>query len=100
MAALRRLSQIPIAKIMRSEEHTSELQSRLHLVCRLLLEKKKEQNSLLPVRLLRGQTWLAGIVILLLCSNTFPGSDFLSLWSTCKVSVISCDEVPVSGLTQ
>src|ERR1041385_6700428 len=27
--------------IMRSEEHTSELQSRLHLVCRLLLEKKK-----------------------------------------------------------
>src|SRR2546422_2058318 len=28
----------------RSEEHTSELQSRLHLVCRLLLEKKKEQK--------------------------------------------------------
>src|SRR2546429_3113501 len=29
----------------RSEEHTSELQSRLHLVCRLLLEKKKHMNS-------------------------------------------------------
>src|SRR3989442_8667428 len=29
----------------RSEEHTSELQSRPHLVCRLLLEKKKEQGS-------------------------------------------------------
>src|SRR2546429_6370721 len=28
----------------RSEEHTSELQSRLHLVCRLLLEKKKQDN--------------------------------------------------------
>src|SRR5687768_18002287 len=28
----------------RSEEHTSELQSRLHLVCRLLLEKKKTQT--------------------------------------------------------
>src|SRR2546429_7290400 len=28
----------------RSEEHTSELQSRLHLVCRLLLEKKKKVN--------------------------------------------------------
>src|SRR2546422_3667470 len=28
--------------MMRSEEHTSELQSRLHLVCRLLLEKKKQ----------------------------------------------------------
>src|SRR5439155_7890508 len=29
----------------RSEEHTSELQSRGHLVCRLLLEKKKKRNS-------------------------------------------------------
>src|SRR2546422_6308600 len=29
----------------RSEEHTSELQSRLHLVCRLLLEKKKNHSS-------------------------------------------------------
>src|SRR5687768_12653708 len=29
---------------LRSEEHTSELQSRLHLVCRLLLEKKKTQT--------------------------------------------------------
>src|SRR2546422_7236806 len=28
----------------RSEEHTSELQSRLHLVCRLLLEKKKKKD--------------------------------------------------------
>src|SRR2546422_7492643 len=30
----------------RSEEHTSELQSRLHLVCRLLLEKKKDTTAL------------------------------------------------------
>src|SRR2546422_5209899 len=29
----------------RSEEHTSELQSRLHLVCRLLLEKKKKNTA-------------------------------------------------------
>src|SRR2546422_1277826 len=29
----------------RSEEHTSELQSRLHLVCRLLLEKKKKTQN-------------------------------------------------------
>src|SRR5256884_4649370 len=29
----------------RSEEHTSELQSRLHLVCRLLLEKKKKKRT-------------------------------------------------------
>src|SRR5205809_1468621 len=31
--------------VMRSEEHTSELQSRLHLVCRLLLEKKKKPQT-------------------------------------------------------
>src|SRR2546429_7045492 len=31
--------------VHRSEEHTSELQSRLHLVCRLLLEKKKKNND-------------------------------------------------------
>src|SRR2546429_3990993 len=37
----------------RSEEHTSELQSRLHLVCRLLLEKKKDPLTLLvPAKLL------------------------------------------------
>src|SRR5689334_24382854 len=32
------------ATMRRSEEHTSELQSQFHLVCRLLLEKKKQKN--------------------------------------------------------
>src|ERR1035441_10754319 len=32
--------------VLRSEEHTSELQSLRHLVCRLLLEKKKKQSTL------------------------------------------------------
>src|SRR2546422_6219931 len=35
----------------RSEEHTSELQSRLHLVCRLLLEKKKREENMLDCKL-------------------------------------------------
>src|SRR2546429_1861076 len=35
----------PLAANQRSEEHTSELQSRLHLVCRLLLEKKKKKDT-------------------------------------------------------
>src|SRR5205809_5732848 len=34
-----------VCTALRSEEHTSELQSRLHLVCRLLLEKKKTQHK-------------------------------------------------------
>src|SRR5687768_18213619 len=36
----------PDRNSFRSEEHTSELQSRLHLVCRLLLEKKNNNTSL------------------------------------------------------
>src|SRR5687768_18016633 len=36
---------MPNAMLARSEEHTSELQSRLHLVCRLLLEKKKPRQT-------------------------------------------------------
>src|SRR5205809_4153198 len=43
---------VEVHRVARSEEHTSELQSRLHLVCRLLLEKKKHydkrSNSLSP----------------------------------------------------
>src|SRR5437660_8920692 len=37
--------QTPEGRLARSEEHTSELQSRGHLVCRLLLEKKKKKNK-------------------------------------------------------
>src|SRR5690606_41567600 len=37
------LTKNPLRKMPRSEEHTSELQSRENLVCRLLLEKKKKQ---------------------------------------------------------
>src|SRR3989442_11794956 len=35
-----------VGRLLRSEEHTSELQSRPHLVCRLLLEKKKKKTIL------------------------------------------------------
>src|SRR2546422_2185734 len=41
-------SREPPAGSGRSEEHTSELQSRLHLVCRLLLEKKKVTTATFP----------------------------------------------------
>src|SRR5438874_6473393 len=39
-------SQSPVRQDFRSEEHTSELQSRRDLVCRLLLEKKKKQKPI------------------------------------------------------
>src|SRR5258708_17436151 len=41
------------AQVGRSEEHTSELQSPDHLVCRLLLEKKKNQQVMTPSSLQR-----------------------------------------------
>src|SRR2546429_2434410 len=56
-AGLRHLEKQALADLLRqlraerSEEHTSELQSRLHLVCRLLLEKKKSISSCLVFRL-------------------------------------------------
>src|SRR2546429_1657308 len=43
VSTLQRSGVLLVAK--RSEEHTSELQSRLHLVCRLLLEKKKKKKD-------------------------------------------------------
>src|SRR5687768_17665614 len=42
---LSRTSKMTWTSARRSEEHTSELQSRLHLVCRLLLEKKKKKKQ-------------------------------------------------------
>src|SRR5262245_63627037 len=43
-AATSLVSSQPVLRAERSEEHTSELQSLRHLVCRLLLEKKKKKN--------------------------------------------------------
>src|SRR3989442_11258563 len=43
--ALERLLAVLLEAVARSEEHTSELQSRPHLVCRLLLEKKKKSKG-------------------------------------------------------
>src|SRR3712207_8290206 len=40
--------EVPILGIVRSEEHTSELQSRQYLVCRLLLEKQHTLDYILP----------------------------------------------------
>src|SRR2546422_6117362 len=43
--SVRRRAELARSRGLRSEEHTSELQSRLHLVCRLLLEKKKKKTQ-------------------------------------------------------
>src|SRR5207237_3855031 len=47
---LKMFDRIPVQRLRRSEEHTSELQSHLNLVCRLLLEKKKVLQFILICR--------------------------------------------------
>src|SRR2546422_1158698 len=54
-------------EVARSEEHTSELQSRLHLVCRLLLEKKKKQRNRRSKRLNSSKVYISYAVF---CSDT------------------------------
>src|SRR3712207_7243818 len=44
------------AQVLRSEEHTSELQSRQYLVCRLLLEKKKKKINIQTIQIVRRNT--------------------------------------------
>src|SRR2546429_5590545 len=52
----------PKDEVGRSEEHTSELQSRLHLVCRLLLEKKTNEASVSDKRCARMTMSMLGDV--------------------------------------
>src|SRR3989304_7113130 len=54
--ALNKRPGILSARYARSEEHTSELQSRLHLVCRLLLEKKTKHNVIFYTSLFRQRS--------------------------------------------
>src|SRR3712207_7988893 len=48
-----RVERVTFADVLRSEEHTSELQSRQYLVCRLLLEKKKKTTRRYRVHRIR-----------------------------------------------
>src|SRR5690625_2977387 len=58
-----------VATYGRSEEHTSELQSRGHLVCRLLLEKKKRGTQAALLRAKVGSRGGPGRILLLPCSS-------------------------------
>src|SRR2546429_6718648 len=58
-----------IRSLGRSEEHTSELQSRLHLVCRLLLEKKKTSLVLIPTVISDAHTPYAALDSSQLCPS-------------------------------
>src|SRR5258705_5876500 len=55
-----------VATLQRSEEHTSELQSLRHLVCRLLLEKKKKQTMSTQhytTTICHALSWISGVLL-------------------------------------
>src|SRR3712207_114298 len=90
----------PLVLSFRSEEHTSELQSRQYLVCRLLLEKKKQNHSTLSLKLpihmdLSHLTQFSRHLYDSLCScMCHPQS--LVLYS--RVSLFICLPIPISPL--
>src|SRR5690625_6629625 len=75
---------VPLSSDTRSEEHTSELQSRGHLVCRLLLEKKKNINTshiILIHIYLKLETYTMREIQLVVITNTDESEEdaYLSL---------------------
>src|SRR2546429_5459696 len=80
----------------RSEEHTSELQSRLHLVCRLLLEKKKKMHKTNsdPCYCVSRVRCLSSIQVIL-ASSDLPASLPLVSLTHCFVFrlTVACDLV-------
>jgi hypothetical protein len=65
-----------------------------------VIKALSEQNSLVPIRLIRGQTRLVGILILLLCPNAFAQSDFSAFWKKFKVAVVAGDKATVAEMTK
>src|SRR3989442_2958728 len=66
---------IEVGVLSRSEEHTSELQSRPHLVCRLLLEKKKQTLGA------RGWRLMTRVVIPASITDIYTGMRILLGWT-------------------
>jgi hypothetical protein len=62
--------------------------------------KSSELKSLASIRVIRGQTFLAGILILLLFPNAFAESDFSAFWNKFKSAVIAGDKAAVAEMTK
>ena len=59
-----------------------------------------ELNSFASIRVIRGQTCLAGILILLLCPNAFAQTDFSTFWKKFRSAVITGDKATVAEMTK
>src|SRR5213079_417053 len=53
-----------------------------------------------PWRVIRGQTWLAGILTLLLFSNAFAQTDFSTFWKKFRSTVVAGDKATIAEMTK
>ena len=62
--------------------------------------KTSELNSFVSVRVIKAQTWLAGVLILLSFPNAFAESDFSAFWNKFNSAVIAGDKATVAEMTK
>jgi hypothetical protein len=62
--------------------------------------RSSELKSLASIRVIGGQTFLAGILILLFSSNAFAQADFSAFWKKFKSAVIAGDKATVAEMTK
>src|SRR2546422_1890550 len=86
--------------VMRSEEHTSELQSRLHLVCRLLLEKKKKTEILHSAASNASRTLPLKHERTMIRPLQLPPTDTLTQQIQHVTIVTALDSLPCPGMTR
>src|SRR2546429_6031546 len=75
---------------LRSEEHTSELQSRLHLVCRLLLEKKKHKIIVATHHTITYTT--PGTLLTVLTTTNHTNSSNIMRHESIQLSIMIADQ--------
>src|SRR5207244_5003234 len=62
--------------------------------------RTSELNSFISIRLIRAQTWLAGVLLLLSFPNAFAESDFSAFWKNFKSAVTAGDKTTVAEMTK
>jgi hypothetical protein len=78
--------------VIKGTVKASELDSLVSIrACRAVAEQR---------RVIRGQTWLAGLLILLSFPNAFAESDFSAFWKTFKSAVMAGDKAKVAEVTK
>jgi hypothetical protein len=62
--------------------------------------KTSEIRSFVSIRVIRAQSWLAGVLILLSFPNAFAESDFSAFWKEFKSAVVAGDKAKVADMTK